>query len=223
MSELDITVIMEKDAATPFLDSLSGKLEDRTELNRFIADATRTLTAEYLTKVTGPRSRARTERRFAGTEGPLKHTNYFANKAKGVQALYDKDGVYVEFPTGYAAISNLSQSAGGSQVGSREAFARIDGPVTITAINARWLTLPAIAAAHGRKAAEFPFLKFIPFASGAKALARQNPGKKGREALTVFYWLKESITLPQDRSLLPSDAQYMQAAETGAQDFLASL
>jgi len=83
---------------------------------------------------------------------------------------------------------------------------------------AKYLTIPATAAAFGRRAREIAGLFLVKFKSGVKALA-----KRDGKGLKVFYWLKESVTLPQDRELLPSDEQLLNAAEKGARDYIKKL
>lgn len=50
------------------------------------------------------------------------------------------------------------------------------------------------------------------------------PGKRKAEIKKVklipFYWLRESVHLKQDRTLLPSDEAFATAAEAGAEAWL---
>ncbi|WP_009960338.1 hypothetical protein [Verrucomicrobium spinosum] len=200
--------------ATPLLAALLPKLEDPTQLNKHIAGEAEVLTANHLINV---KSEHKTASRLGATP-----TYYFQNKSRAVESWYDETCAEVVIPTGEGAISNLSKSVGGSAVGSREAFAPAFGAVNIVAINSRYLTIPAAAVAYGRRAGEFPLLQFIPFASGAKALAMVTG--KGKERKTeVYYWLREEVNLKEDKTILPTDDDYAAAAERGAESFMSEM
>jgi hypothetical protein len=182
------------DHASPTLHALAGLKDDRTRLNRQVADHAAVLTRNHLAAL----NKHQTATRLGATP-----TGYYATKAESVEARATGDAAIVSIATG----------------GGREAFARVFGEVTVRARSGKYLTIPATAAAYGRRAREFDGLRFIPFPNGTKALAKVTGTGKDRKT-QVFYWLKESVLLPQDRSILPSDEQYLQAAERGANEYL---
>lgn len=98
---------------------------------------------------------------------------------------------------------------------------RVAGPITISPQSGRYLTIPVIAAAYGRRAGEFADLEFA-LLGPRRTPALVRPGPAG-QAGTVFYLLVEQVTQPQDRSLLPSDEVYRQCALQGTRDYLAVL
>lgn len=86
------------------------------------------------------------------------------------------------------------------------------------------LTIPARQEFYGRKATDFTNLRFIMFASGAKALAVGTGGTgrvdfstgiehgvrgAGKKAVgVVAYWLKESVDQEGDKGVIPTEQQY---------------
>lgn len=200
MTTLDVQITT-NDQAMPLLNALLGKLEDRTDLNKRIADRMEIVTRDHLLKL--GMTRHKTAKSLAATP-----TGYFSRKAEGLESRSTKEEAIVTIPTGNNADGNSGL----------EAFARVLGPVLITAKAAQWLTIPATAAAYGHRAREFNDLIFIKLGDARAMLARRD-GKK----LTPFFWLKKSVTLPEDRTLLPSDEQMTGAAEQGAEDLIASL
>lgn len=211
--------IQTSDAATPILNDLQSKLSDRTGLNKSIAGVAEALTRRHIIETAAP-SRHNTASRLGATP-----TGYLTRRGNAIESSATSD----------AAIVTLA--------GATEIFARVSGDVDVHPVGSKYLTIPANAAAFGHRAGEFPFLRFMQFPSGVKALVRvkeslkprkprdpSKPGPKRKPAPPshrkpgvtpdVYYWLRESVTLPQDRELLPSDEQYTQAAELGARDYL---
>jgi hypothetical protein len=201
---LNVTVQV-KDDATPLLAELQrtlGPQGDRSELNQHIANRATVLTQEHVRSL----NIHSTAQRLGATP-----TDYFAKKANQMEPAADSSHAMVLLNTGLGL----------------EAFARVFGDVTVNAVNSKYLTIPANAAAYGRRAGSFEDLKFIPFGNGTRALVKQTvtmvPGMRKAEIKKVtnevFYWLKPSVVLPQDDSLLPTSEQYAAAAEQGAEDF----
>ena len=114
---------------------------------------------------------------------------------------------------------------------------------------AQWLTIPAIAAALGRRASTFTNLRFVLFRGHnrvgfagdgdlaalvsrdpKKARFKASPGaKKERGAkleppkkgkLAVVYWLKRSVTQKADPTVLPPEDQLNAAANQAAVEYL---
>ncbi len=91
----------------------------------------------------------------------------------------------------------------------------------------KWLTMPAIAQAYGRRAREFNNLRFVEFKKGklaalveekagatdsrtGKAIKGRGRGKKAKPR--VFYWLLKSMTIAPNRSLLPLNKELRRTA-----------
>lgn len=87
-------------------------------------------------------------------------------------------------------------------------FKRTFGPVTVTATKANFLTIPWRKESYGRRAGEFADLFVFRSKRGAAFLAQRD----GR-LMKLLFLLKKSVVLPQDRGLLPSEAEYARAAE----------
>lgn len=102
---------------------------------------------------------------------------------------------------------------------------------TIKPVNKKYLTIPAIAAAYGKKATEFSTLKvlFGHVAGGIGPVALYEPtkekeGKQGRKAngeykakklvskKKIFYWLVKEVTQQGEPDIIPSDVQYANTA-----------
>lgn len=103
--------------------------------------------------------------------------------------------------------------------------------LTITPLTGKYLTLPARAESYGARARSFTDLKFIPLKKGtvpvlgkiAQGEETTTDGKTRKtRKVEVYYWLKESVTQKQDRTLLPSDKELLGACEEGARDFVQS-
>lgn len=94
-----------------------------------------------------------------------------------------------------------------------EIFKRAFSQVTVTAKQAKMLTIPWSAPAYGRRAGEFEDLFVFKSKRGAAFLARRIDKSK----IEFLYLLKKSVILPQDRGLLPSDADFLAVVEKAAQ------
>lgn len=100
----------------------------------------------------------------------------------------------------------------------------------IAAVNAKYLTIPARAEAYGKSAREFSNLRFVAFASGAKALVETDHTTiaygRGRKDGTrkvsgttrggmVMFWLKRSVNQQPNRGVIPSDVDMGRTAVEG--------
>lgn len=82
----------------------------------------------------------------------------------------------------------------------------------------KYLTIPVHPEAYGRRAREFDELFALNVGPrGTLVLARR---LEGRGILETMYVLVKSATIKQDRTLLPSDQQYAQAALGGVKAWL---
>jgi hypothetical protein len=88
--------------------------------------------------------------------------------------------------------------------------------VTITPTKSKALTIPIAAVAYGRRAGEFAGLFLYKSKMTSNAfLALQENGK-----LKLLYLLLRSVTQKQDRSLLPSQDEWSNAALSGAKNYV---
>ncbi len=99
---------------------------------------------------------------------------------------------------------------------SSPGFARVFGPLTIRPRRRQALTIPVHALAYGRTVAEVARERPVFRPQGKDYLATARPGGP----LTVLYVLRQSVTIPQDRGLLPSDGEMSAAAADGVRRLL---
>ena len=94
-------------------------------------------------------------------------------------------------------------------------FSRAFRSVKITPKSAKALTIPIHALSYGRRAGELwdRLGLFIP--KGKRIIAATIGG-----VLTPLYVLTKSVTQKQDRTLLPSDQQFQDAAVEGAKNWI---
>lgn len=95
-------------------------------------------------------------------------------------------------------------------------FKRTFGPVTVRPVAKKMLAIPMRAEAYGKRPGEFSDLFIFRSKQGRLFLARQ----AGEGRLHFLFLLKASVVLPQDRGLLPSDAQFAQLSELAARSYL---
>lgn len=109
-------------------------------------------------------------------------TNFYAQAARGTQSELRADGFVL----------------GINQVGIRQRYQ--GGPITPK--QAKFLTIPMSAAAHGKRAREFPDLKFAIVPGVGRALVR------GDE---VMYRLSKGVNQKADADVLPTEEQFITA------------
>ena len=185
------------DTASPFLFQLEGKLLDRTGLHSYIAPQAEKLTVQYLEAIAP--GRHATANRLGAT--PTDHLLY---AAQAIESGYDADAAWITFPR----ITGLSR-----------AFRSFE---LIPLNGKKWLTIPAIKSAYGRRAREFSDLKFVPLGEDGQLAALVQRAKSNGRFIVVF-WLKKQVRIEQDRTLLPSDDAYRSSAEIGARNFIRDL
>ena len=124
-------------------------------------------------------------------------TQYLLNKASSVEAI--------------GAPGRVLLSVSG------EIFKRTFEPVTVSAVNAKMLTIPIAAESYGKRAGEFGKLFVFTAKTGKQSsfLARKVDGK-----MEFLFLLKKTVVLPQDRGLLPSEEDIFKAVEQTADDQL---
>jgi hypothetical protein len=188
------------DLASPKLQTLIGGMTDRTRINKFIENRAVVTTRDYLVQL------AQTRHATANRLG-AEPTGHLSRAAESVSGTSDGNGATVDITS--------------------PGFGRVAGDITIVPKEGKYLTIPANAAAYGKRASEvaqaFGDLRPITFGKdGAHALVINRGTGKDRQTI-VFYWLVESVLLKQDRTLLPSNEVYAQVLTDGAKDFFDAL
>lgn len=186
------------DQATPFLAQVRHAVGQPKGLHTRMAGRLEIMVRDYI-RTTGD-ARHKTARRLFATP-----TLHYVRAAQTVKGKAVPEGVEL---TLRGAI-----------------FQRTDRDVRVTARASKYLTIPAHRAAYGRRAREIGGLRFVKFRNGKMALVRDTTGgvplsTTTRRSTTVYYWLKKSVLLPQDRSLLPTDEKFAATMEEGAKDYI---
>jgi hypothetical protein len=178
------------DSTTPVLAGLQRELTNRRPLHDYMAAAAEAGTRMHI------RSAAAQRHTTAQALG-ARPTGYLTKRAELVEGRGTAEGVDLNI-TG-------------------EIFKRTFGPVTVRPVNKKMLAIPMRAESYGKRPGEFGDELFVFRAKqGRLFLARQaGPGR-----LQFLFLLKRVVVLPQDRGLLPSDAQFGQLAELGARGYL---
>jgi hypothetical protein len=84
----------------------------------------------------------------------------------------------------------------------------------VTIAGPKGQTIPVAAIAYGRRAGEFNLYKFTSKTTGNTFLALRQEDRNAPPI--IYYLLVRSVTQKQDRTLLPSDQEWEQAAAGGA-------
>lgn len=108
---------------------------------------------------------------------------------------------------------------------------RLEGGV-IRPVKGKFLTIPATAEAHGRRASEFNNLRFavlgghpalieaqattLKIGGKRKDGSRNISGASTSTGLKVFFWLARSVNQQPDPTVLPPDSEMVDAAVTAA-------
>lgn len=106
-------------------------------------------------------------------------TNFYAGAARGTSASSDENGATISI----------------NKLGIRQ---RLYGG-TILPKNGKFLTIPAIAVAHGKRAREFGDLKFA-FVDDGSGRPRRALAKDGK----AYFWLASRVVQMADPSVLPN-------------------
>lgn len=214
------TTIQIEGEGMQMLRQLDAALVNRVELHHDIAIRVENETRDWLTELA--KSRHKTADALGATP-----TGHLERAAESVTSAFDDDGatITVTSPGITRAFDDLTITPGPGK---------------------KYLTIPATAEAYGKRAGAFNDLRLAIFRKdGAYLLAlvkadqsslatRESSGfgiesqrargsaapLKAAQRPPVYYWLKQSVTQKQDRSLLPSDALLMKAADEGVKDWL---
>lgn len=194
---IGITIDVRDAAVRQRIDLFLQRLTDRTELHGAIGDRAQKLTRSHLVAIAQSRH-ATAERLGAAPSG---HWAQAAEK------------------------TTFTANAQSATVSIRQpGIGRVAHDVTIApGAGKTYLTIPAIAAAYNRRAPTVPDLTMmIRWKDGrrrAVALAKVE-GKGKARTETVWYWLVKSVRQKQDRTLLPSDDEYLLSALAGVRDYI---
>ncbi len=163
---------------------------DKVEFADAVAGNLEELTRSHI--ATAAQTRHKTAQRLGATP-----TQYLLNKAASVEAI--------------GAPGRVLLSVSG------EIFKRTFREVTVSAVNAKMLTIPIAAESYGKRAGEFGKLFAFTAKTGKQSsfLARKVDGK-----MQFLFLLKRSVVLPQDRGLLPSEEDVFKTVEQTADDQL---
>jgi len=198
---MSIGIQITQDTASPALRRLSESLTDRTGLHESIATRADVLTRRHLLRES--RSRHTTARRLGA-----RPTGHLGRAAESVTGL------------GTAEAATVSVTSPG--------ISRVGGDVEIKPVNGNWLTIPIHKLSYGRTVRYFEALSglrlFRPGAPGAKKKVLSAMVGRGKsKKLVNFFALSKGVTLRQDRTLLPSDTEYLQSGLLGARDYVRAL
>ena len=185
---LDITI---NDQATPKLKALFAALDldEQVQFMAGLAADFEILTREHITKAS--KTRHKSAARLGATQ-----TGYLEKIATA------QEGVKGEGTPGLITLRLQG-----------EIFKRAFGQVTVKK-DSKPLTIPIAAESYGRRAKELGPMFRIKSRKGNVLLVQNDPDDKKK--LKLLYVLKDQVTLPQDRGLLPSDEQFLRAAEKAA-------
>lgn len=166
--------------------------ENRAELNTSAALAVREVTRGYLLEQAGQRHA--TADRLGAT-----HSGHLEDAWRAVE------GSPIE-----------ADGSGATLVLNVPGLGRAFHDVTIVPKAAKALTLPVAALAYNRRAGEFGDQLYVwqSRTTGNAFLAMRQADKQARPLL--LYLLVRSVTQEQDRTLLPSDEQWQEAADRAA-------
>lgn len=102
-------------------------------------------------------------------------------------------------------------------------FGRVFSPITIRPRRARALTIPIAGVAYGQRADDLRRKGWTLFRSPAKGVRDILLGKGPTGEVKALYALRASVTLPQDRTLLPTDQAMADAVRAAVAQHLANI
>ena len=204
MPDLTLQIDVTKDTASIALRRLVQLLVGQT-LKRYVGGAVTLFTQSHL-------------RSLAGNKNGWPSQQFYQKAAKGTRWEPTADGVRLLIDNEEAPGAMRHQYNGGQP-----------GKTTITS-NGKLLAIPARAEFYGHSPREFDNLKFILFASGAKALvigqggtgyvtgSRNIKGGGARSQAMVAYWLKDKVEQDAKPEVLPTRDQYLTLIHTALND-----
>lgn len=182
------------DTVRPALTALANGLGDRSGLHEAIGRECLALTRDHLLHIAQTRH-ATAERLGAAPSG------HWGQAAEKTTMRSDADAATITI----------------NQPGIRRAAQ----DVTIVPTGGKkWLTIPLVAEAYNQRAYRLQGLFFVKPKDGDHALLGRREGSGKAAAVTWLYLLKQSVFQKQDRTLLPPDEAYGQAALVGAASYV---
>lgn len=180
----------------PAFQLLYSKIEDHSGLYESIADVAQESTRDYLREISSFRHKT------ANSLG--------AAPTGALEKAADR-------------VTSASDEKSATVTVSGSLFARAFRDITITPTSAKALTIPINAIAYGKRVGELE-------AQGWKFFRPRNPDAKpllwatnpAGESMPMYY-LAAKVEQPQDRTLLPSDEELLEAARLGARNYLERL
>jgi hypothetical protein len=150
-----------------------------------------------------------------------KRTHYYAEARRDMTIVYEGDTAIV----GTTLVgTNLRYFGGTVKAGANPSY--ISGKPT------KFLTIPATAESYGRRAADFPELEVLFGRNGPYALARverrtiargDTYGVSGAKSVEILFWLKSSVTVQPDESMLPDPSGLNEAVKSDVNDYVGML
>ena len=128
-------------------------------------------------------------------------THYYS-RARALTSYYIEGDSAVVFTTKVG--TNLRYYGGTVEAGANPSY--------ITGQPTKYLTIPATAESYGKRAADFPELEVLWGRNGPYGLGRvtrrtitrgDSFGVSHAQSVEVLFWLRKSVTVPADPSMLP--------------------
>lgn len=187
-----ITVAVRFDSATPALRRFIGGMRPE-QLQPVVGRSARTVYKDHLIGLNSSRANA--------LGGP--RTGFYLKAAQGTSFTSEGDHVIIAI----ASVGIAQRYFGGTiRAGA-------------SGSGAQYLTIPARAESHGKRASEFNDLELLWGRNGPYALARRHATliriarpnatgtrkvvRRGEQGGEILFWLKEEITQKEDPSVLP--------------------
>lgn len=131
-------------------------------------------------------------------------------------------------PTGHLEKAALNMTATANAVEgavniASPGFGRVFSPITIRPRRTRALTIPIAGEAYGKRADDLRRKGWTLFRSPAKGVRDILLGKGPTGEVKALYALRASVTLPQDRTLLPTDQAMADAVRAAVAQHLAKI
>lgn len=138
-----------------------------------------------------------------------RRTNYFSQAAKATSYQESGQGVTISIKQ----VGMALQYYGGTVTPGK-------GTSTATGKPTQFLTIPAIAEAHGKSAFEIPDLVPV-FGSGGRVygLAKKSEGRKKMRGM-LYFWLVKSATIKPHPDVIPSDDTIRTEVITAVKDLV---